>query len=218
MANGVDALIRLTVSFTYHGVTCQNLFWLRTKETSPAGTFKVETDKAVEEWRVYIWPKYQAFCVGELRHVQSVATMVQPLNSAQTIEAPSAAFASVVGEGLPSTNAAVLSLYTPYPGRRVHGRLYIPAVPESQSASSVLLSAHLSKLKDIGDALIAKWGEVGTSPYFWMGIFSRKNGAVRQPGPPPFISYSPLSCVPITRVVANEVIGTQRHRKKGRGI
>lgn len=218
MAGGVDALIRLNVTFYLHGVNCLQSFWLRTKPTSPAGTFKAETDKACEEFRVYIWPKYQLFCTSELQFIASVATMLSPLNAAQTVEAFTTLFGTVAGEALPSHNAAVLSLYSAYPGRRVHGRLYVPAVPESQTALSVISNTHTAKLKDIGDAMLAKWGETGTSPYFWGGVYSRKNGVVRLPGPPPYLTYSPLAHVPWTRCVANSRVKTQRHRLLGRGV
>lgn len=218
MGHGIDALYRLNVTIAQNSVNCLQSFWFRSKPTTPAASLQIECDTICQQWRTFIRPKYQAFMTGECQLLAAVCTCLTPPSLAQTIETYSLIFGSAAGEALPPHDAGVVSLYSAFPGRRCHGRLYIPGVPEGQHLQGNLTTAWQTKLDDIGFALVAQFGETGTSSYVWGGVYSRKNGATRLPGPPPFISYSPLGHLPWKRYVANLRVATQRHRKLGRGI
>lgn len=218
MGHGIDALYRLNVTFLLGQQNCLNTYWLRSKPNSPSVNLKEDTDTAILNWKLFIWPSYKAFMSNQVQLIAAVCTCVQPLNAAQTVAFYNTDFGSVVSEALPPHDAGLLSMYTGYAGRRVHGRLYIPGVPESLTAFGVLENSHVTKLANIGDALINNWGDAGTSSRFIGGVFSRLNGATRNPGPPPYISYSPLACVPWTRHIARASVKTQRHRLVGRGV
>lgn len=204
--------------YVYKGVTMMNQFWFRSKETDPLTTFQAVTDKIIFDFDLGIWARMKQVMCSSAQLVSATALMLTPPGVAQTIKSYTTDFGSVAGDGLPPHDAGLLSLYTGYPGRRVHGRLYIGAVPESQHNQGEMDSTYQFSMKNFGDWLVGQFGESGTSPNYWMVIYSRKNGRSRQPGPPPFYSYSPLAGVPIKKHVVNVRVATQRHRKLGRGM
>src|SRR5215475_4801979 len=218
MPNGVDALSRLTMTYVYKGVNCLNSFWVRSKETDPLTTFQQVTDRIITDWEVGVLGRMQQLTTTDCQYIGAVATMLNPLGTAQTVRTLINTFGQNAGDGLPPHDAAVLSLYTGYPGRRVHGRLYLGGIPESAQNGGTLTDSYQTSIKNFGDWLIGQFGEGGSSPYFWWGVYSRANGRIRQPGPPPFYTYDPLALIPWKKHVVNARIGTCRHRKLGRGM
>lgn len=218
MGHGIDALHRLTATFVVHSVNCLNTFWFRSKPATPSVSLQADCDSIVSDFTSIIWPKYQAFCSTELQLIGLVATTLNPIGQAQTVSFPVGQFGTVGGDCLPSYCAAVLSLYTAYPGRRVHGRLYIPGVPEASHSGSILTVAAGANLALLGDVLRTQYGEAGSNSKYWLSVYSRKNGNGLSSTIPPFITYSPLAAIPLKRTVANARLGTNRHRKLGRGI
>jgi hypothetical protein len=219
MPGGIDALARLNVTFYVAGQNCQQSYWIRAKPTDPLANLFVWCDKICDDWRTNIWPRYAQLQPGTVQLIGSVCTVLNPRLTAQSVRAYTTDFGLAVGECLPPHDAAVLSLYTRFAGRRVHGRLYIPGISESLQDSGTLTAAGKTALKNLGDTIIGQYGDVtGASPNYWGGVYSRANGATRNPGPPPFIDYSPLTHVPWIRHVPNERLGTNRHRKIGRGV
>lgn len=218
MGHGIDALHRLTVTFQLHGSYCQNVFWFRSKPTTTAANLQDESDKIVNDWKLQIWPYYKPCCSPDLQLVTLLNVCVEPTGIAQTIASYTVEFGSFTGESLPSHCAAVIGLYSRYPGRRTHGRCYIPGIPEAAHQNSVMSLTQMTNLSTLAGRFLTYFGDNGTSPQVWGGVFSRKNGAVRLPGPPPFIHYSPLAHLPWYRVVVNSTVFTNRHRLRGRGI
>lgn len=217
MPAGADGLLRLTAFYTFQSQNMQHNFWARVKESDPSPTWQAVCDHLITDFIAGIWPRMKQLMVTGVKLTSTQALTMHPRGTAQSLAGYTTEFGSVAGEGLPPHDAAVLSLYTDYPGRRTHGRLYISGIGESMQTNGELTSGAEFSMKNLGDHLVGSYGESGTSPYYWMGVYSRANGAVRLPGPPPFISYSPLTLIPWARHVPNKVLGTQRHRKIGRG-
>jgi hypothetical protein len=195
----------------------QHNFWARVRETDPSPTWQAVCDHMITDYIVGVWPRIKQVCVSSLQLIGTQAMTMNPRGTAQSLMGYTAEFGSLAGEGLPPHDAAVLSLYTDYPGRRTHGRMYISGIAESIQTDGILSASAKTSLKNLGDWLTGQFGTLGTSPYYWWGVYSRANGAVRHLGPPPYISYGNEYLIPWSRHVVNEVIGTQRHRKIGRG-
>lgn len=218
MGHGIDALHRLNVTFVLHGQNCINSFWFRSKPNTISNNFQQDCDAIVSDWFGVVWPKYQAFCSQEVKLIGMVAVTLSHPNLAQTVSTPINQFGSVAGDALPSHDAAVLSLYTHAPGRRTHGRLYIPGVPEVNQAGGNLNAVSQANLALLGDVLRTQFGIDGISQRYWLCVYSRKNGNGITETLPRAVTYNPLAGIPIKRTVANERIGTCRKRKLGRGI
>lgn len=217
MPAGADGILRLTAFYTFKGQSMQHNFWARVRETDPSPTWQAVCDHMITDYIVGVWPRIKQLCVSSLQLTGTQAMTMNPRGTAQSLMGYTAEFGSLAGEGLPPHDAAVLSLYTDYPGRRTHGRMYISGIAESIQTDGILSASAKTSMKNLGDWLTGQFGQLGTSPYYWWGVYSRANGAVRHLGPPPFISYGNEYLIPWSRHVVNEVIGTQRHRKIGRG-
>jgi hypothetical protein len=217
MPVGADGILRLISYYSYKNQTMTNSFWARPKPDDPSPTWQAICDHMSNDFVIGVWPRMKQFMSSS---VQLIATQTQVLTggAAMTIGSYTTEFGNVSGDALPPHDAVVLSLYTQYPGRRVHGRQYLPGVPESLQNQGELTDPAVALVKNYGDWLIVQFGENGFSPYYWWGVYSRANGVTRQPGPPPFLSYSPLAHIPWDRHVVQRVLGTQRHRKIGRGM
>lgn len=218
MGHGIDALFRLNVTFYLAGQNCYNSFWLRSKPTTTSATLQEECDSIIQDWMTYHWPNYQPFMSNEVQLVGMVCTCLNPLNMAQSITSYTAQFGTVASAALPPHDAGLVSLYTAIPGRRTHGRLYIPGVPAVLVASGSLTNAHLTKLSAIGTSLLQRWGATGTSPKVWGGVYSKKNGVTRQVGPPPYLTYRSDTHLPWTRAVIRATVRTMRKRMLNVGI
>jgi hypothetical protein len=215
--HGYDALYRLAVTFYVHGVNCMNVFWLRSKPTTDSPTLQFECDNIESDWRVQIWPVYKLALSNECANIAAVVQCMNPPGLAMTVASYVGQTGTIASESLPSFNASVLSMYTAYPGRRTHGRVYVPGIPESETSGSVVITAQATRLANIAAILINRWGNAGSSLRVMGGVYSRKNGVTINPGPPPFLSYSPLALVPWTRAIVNTRVRTERHRMQGRG-
>jgi hypothetical protein len=218
MALPADTLIRLNVTFLYDGQNCINSFWARMKPTTTATLYITACQIVANEWYVNVWPNYKVSMVPQVQLIGVVAQTMNPSNSAIYPIFPVADFGSRSGDGMPSNCAAVLSWYSQYPGRRTHGRIYIPGISELDCTLSRLNTTGMATIKNLADTLLGRYGDTGSSPEFWFGIYSRKNGVSRNIGPPPFLSYDPTTHYPFKRYKVNDVLGTQRHRMQHRGV
>jgi hypothetical protein len=218
MPLGIDALHRLNVTFYLHGVNCLNTFYLRSKPNSQSTSLKDETERIISDWKVIIWPVYKLALSNECGMIAAVCTTINPLGVAQTVASYVGENGTIASQSLPSMCASVISLYSAVPGRRTHGRLYVPGVPETESDSGVIGTTQSVRVANIATSLINRWGDNGSSPSVMGGVYSKANGVTRQPGPPPYLTYRTDTHYPWTRAIVNTVIRTQRHRMRGRGI
>ncbi len=213
MANGLDTLYRSVLSLIYQGQLCQNVLWFRAKEASPYTTQQLECDAIdvnVDAWFV---SEYQAFANAGVNFTQLVTQAVNGPEPVQTIRNYQAKYGAIAGEGLPPHDAVVVSLYTPFHGKRLHGRIYLTGISESDQNGGVLTAPSLARLNTIGTDLMTRFKEGGSFGGAWGVVFSRKNGMTRNPGPPPMLNYSSLAGIPWTRYTAHAQLRTQRHRR-----
>lgn len=217
MPAGADGLLRLTAYYSYRGQAMQHNFWARVKETDPSPNWQATCDHMITDYIAIVWPRIRFLTGSSFQLTGTQAMTMTPRGTAQSLMGYVNEFGAFAGEGMPPHDAAVLSLYTRYPGRRTHGRLYVSGMVEQMQNGGLLTPETKTALKNLGDTLIQNFGELGNSPYYWWGVYSRANGATRHPGPPPFIAYDPHMLIPWDRHVPSEVIGTQRHRRIGRG-
>lgn len=217
MPVGADGVVRLTAYYTYKNQNMQHNFWGRPKPGDPSPTWQALTDRMVNDYMIGIWPRMRLCMVSAVQLVGLQAQTLNPRGTAQTLQGFTTEFGAYGGDGMPPHDASLLSLYSRYPGRRVHGKIYISGLGESFQNQGELTDDALASVKNLGDWLIQQFGENSSDPYYWYGVYSRANGATRHIGPPPYIEYSPLTHVPWYRHVPNRVLATQRHRKIGRG-
>lgn len=213
MAGGLDALYKYTITWRYQQQSMQTVLWFRTKTTSPKTDAGEEVIAIMTEVSSWFTTNVLAFSNVGLQVIQAVGQVMAGGLPYQAILNYINTFGTQAGDGLPPHDAAVVSLYTPYHGRRLHGRIYIPAISEADQAGGNLTAASTTRLNTIANDLLTRFGQNGTSSYVWLCVFSRANGTTRNPGPPPHIVYDQLAAIPVTRTIVNSLVRTQRHRR-----
>lgn len=113
-------------------------------------------------------------------------------------------------DAAPSWLAAVGSERTALAGRRRRGRFFIGGLYESEISGNNLVANHLARLQAYIDALMATFGESGTSVLFRLVVHSPTLAAI--PG-----TECQNSSTPVTAIIARSAIGSMKSRKPGRG-
>jgi len=102
-------------------------------------------------------------------------------------------------DSLPSTNAMVIALKTAHVGKTGRGRLFVPGIPESHQASSVVdatfIAAAVAFIACMASAFIN--GDPPATPFFDWAVRSRKDN----------------TAYPVTQAIARPIIATLRSRK-----
>lgn len=218
MPGGLDILYRVNVTWYLLGQNCQNSFFFRSKPTAPRSTIPLEMSSIHDDIQNKIYSGFRDQMSNQVQLVASVLTNLNGPNFYEDVRSYTTLFGNIVGPAMPTTLAVVVGWFTGYRGRRVHGRTYIPGIPISQVAGNDLSIAYASGLSSKLNTILSWFGSGGSSSDCWLVCFSRKNGTRLDAGPPPHLVYDSLAGVPITNFVIDGALGTQRHRKEGRGI
>lgn len=210
-------LYKIKIIGELHGQATETSFWFKGADTSTWTTVQNELASLRADFLTNIVPAYKLFC----NQNWSAKTML----SIQMTSVPGIFIDDVLtgggtqtGDSLPSFCAGLLSLRTGLTGRSRVGRIYVPGVSEDLSSNSRLEGAYTSVLQSLGSTLLARYGPSGSFAHCRIGVFSRKLGAVRNPGPPPSISYNLSGWTQVTSFIARNEVATMRKRKLAHGI
>lgn len=219
MPDSPDILMRYVLKGSIWSQTTQTTLWLRSKETADTSDMRAYLIALIGDLEVFLIPKFLEFATSDWQVTEATLEVLAGAPPFKEIREYLLHYGNQPPDALPPHDSGLLSLYTPYHGRKLHGRLYIPGVPESEHAGGRISDAQRDRLSDIGAMMVSRYGEPSTNAYAWICVFSKKNGVERQTvPPPPVLVYNPLAALPITRTVASQRVCTQRHRKLGRGI
>lgn len=209
-----DTLYQYTLTASYMGQTIQNILWFTTKETSPKTNAKDEADAIIGEISSWFVDNILLWANINYQPIQAVVNVMAGAEPYQSIMNYTNRFGSISGDGLPPHDAALISTYTGFHGKSLHGRIYLAGVSETDQTGGQLIATSLARLKAVADGLVTRFGYNGTSSFVRLGVFSRKAGRTRFPGPPPHYVYNPLACVHVKSVVVKDTIRTNRHRRR----
>jgi hypothetical protein len=218
MPDSPDILMRYVLTGVVWGQVTETTLWLRSKPTADTSDMLAYLTAIVSDFEVFLLPSIKAVASVDWQITQAQIEVLAGSLEYQVIQNYTNVYGQRSPDSLPTHDAQLLSLYTEFHGRRTHGRLYFPAIPEDQQIGGRLGDAQLDRLQTIGTLMVSRYGLVSNNAFCWICVFSRKNGVQRVAGPPPRLAYDPLAALPITRTVAQRNIATQRHRKIGRGI
>lgn len=218
MGHGIDALFKYVVTWNLLGQLCQNVWFFRAKETTPSDDLFEDVDFIIGDVKDWMLTPMLNFMSTDVALVQTDVTCVDPLGGPNNTHLWDGVIGSVNSPSLPSYVSGVISMHTGYSGRRTHGRTYVPGVPQSFQDGNNLTSLGLTGLVNCAQSWFSRYRDGGTSTRYYGTVFSKANGVVRVPGPPPALHYSALAGVPWKTVDARQQLYTQRHRLAGRGI
>lgn len=123
---------------------------------------------------------------------------------------------AIVGEATPPQDAILFSLKTDSKSLRARGRVYWPGLPElSQESGNLLATAQTTW----GALIAAITGQyVGTSPVSGFRLVNYSKEQLDPPKPPPVFKPRPgVIVTPVTNLVLDTIIRSQRRRQTGVG-
>lgn len=127
---------------------------------------------------------------------------------------PEAGAGSGPAQALPSFCAAVVSIRTAEGGRSKRGRMYLPGIPENATANSVIdpTNGFWTELVAFVACVVTKFvlGDPPAANSFQWMVYSRKIGGATFP-------YGANGFTAVTNAFPNQLIGSARSRKVGRG-
>lgn len=217
MPDALDLLCRYKLNGSFLGQSILTTLWFRSKETADPQDQQAFLDGLMNEIEIFLLTNYLNCCTSDYEATDASLEILSGGLPYQTIRSYVGRFGLHAPQSLPPHDAQLLSLYTGFHGRRLHGRLYLPAIGEADQDAGRLSSTAFGRLDTFGALLVSRFGSVGSSPFAWVCVFSRKNGVQRVPVPIPHLVYDVLAANPVTRYVAHQVIATQRHRRIGIG-
>lgn len=168
---------------------------------------------------------WRSTCESSMRAVMSNEVEVTGYNVEDKVPGSAATFESPVDPPLPGTsvttaipaqNAAVTSLKTALKSQRARGRIYWPGLTEDGTAGGVLTAPYIAAWNTFIAAIEANY--LGSSPVSGWRLVVYSPEQLTAPPPPPAFKPRPGTIVtPVTNVVLDPVVRSQRRRQLGRG-
>lgn len=204
-------LIHLTLVQQLHGQTIQNGYYFSNKDLFDDADLPAALTALIETFRVTVLPDIQFIQSQECVARSLIATTLIPANGPISETILETSQGVQVEPSLPSYCASILTLRSGFGGKSNSGRSYYAGLGQGFSTAGRLDAGVLTGLQNIGDKLLAFFGDAaGTSPFGYV-IFSRKIGT-NEGG-----SLNGLGISWVTQTIARIVLGTERHRKIGIG-
>jgi hypothetical protein len=218
MALNPLGLYRLKVLGELHGQATETAFHFMTHSTSTMTTYASEAQAIVNDFKLQVLPKMQAFACQEWAAKSILIVTLIPTPGVLIEDRLASATGFQTDDSLPSFCAGLLSLRSGLSGRSGHGRIYVPGVPENLSIQSRLEGSLLGLLSDLGGILVSRYGLAGSFANARFGIYSRKLGIVYPSSNPTQPVYTHTGFMTLSSAIARPEIATVRKRKLARGI
>lgn len=190
-------IARVTLTGTYHGQTCQNVFHMF-RDNATTAELQDLPAMLIADWINLIRPQ-------QINTFKWIDVMVQQLspNFGQAIRVAINHPGAIGGSsGLPSVLSVILSFRTGTPGKTGRGRVYISGLKADAFADNVLTPDYLNLWTTIANSLDERWAFGGTFPWR-LGIAPRSD---------------PTAFKNVTLITPRAVFGVQRRRNTGVGI
>lgn len=213
MPDTIDILYQCVLTSSYQSQLCQNVLWFRSYENSVLQDELAQLQDLHSNVNAWFVQTYKAFANLGWQPLTLTTKSMNGTVPYGEIRNYTNEFGARTGDGMPPHDAAVISLYTPFHGRRLHGRIYLTGLSESDGSGGLLDSSAVGRATQVGTDLFTRFGPTGSSGSARLVVFSRANGVQRSPGPPPHLVYDVLSGVPVSRFTVSNRIRTQRHRR-----
>jgi len=206
-----QVLFHLTLVQQLHAQTMQNGYYFTNRENMSDADFVSVENHIVNFFNLFILSAIKQIQSQEVVHRSLVVSQLIPANGpiSETILETSQGDQAI--ESLPSYCAAVLTLRSGFGGKSNRGRSYYAGVGEGFTAGSRLDGSTLTGLQNIGNQLLAIFGDASFNSPASYCIFSRKLGT-NEGG-----SLNASGIRVVKQTIARSILGTQRHRKIGIG-
>jgi hypothetical protein len=205
-------LWRFTLFQSLHGQECQNIFHFRNKEFLESDDHLIAQTQGLAGDFLFRISAAMLECQStQVSWIRTVTVVVIPHNGPFHTQIIESANGFQPNDSLPSYAAGILTLNTPFSGRRNRGRLYIAGVPEDLSANSRMDPDLFTAYQSLGATLRSNFGPgVGSTAYEHV-LYSHADG---DDG----LGHAGLAGVKrLSTIQAKANLVTQRHRLLGHG-
>lgn len=205
-------LWHLTLFYELHGQQCQNGFYFSNRQSLHDQETWIDsaTSTLANHFYNFAYPKFKAFQNQEVHYQGIIVTTLNPQFGKMHELTISVGAGEQPDESLPSSISAILSCRTGFGGKSSRGRIYIPGVSENDHEGSELDPDSFTALHDIGNELSSLYGSSGSQGILAHVIYSKKIGYSNG-------IYNVSGIKQITHYIPRRVLGTNRHRLKGKG-
>lgn len=218
MADDERRLYHLRLVGQLHGEVTQNGYWFREANEGQLHDDEFNCWSIVQVFNSNIMPWIKDFACTEWHGIGLVCATMKPRYGPIVESAWESLSGNQLGEALPGTVAAVLSLRTGFGGRNRLGRSFYAGIGEVDHQGGKLSPDSHARLKGVGDALLDNFNHTNPAHVFHYGVYSPKLGNVPVPGPGNGALITNAGFTPITQTIPKSVLGTCRKRKLGYGI
>jgi hypothetical protein len=127
---------------------------------------------------------------------------------------PASTIGTLTGDALPGQNSMLVSVHTGVRGRRRRGRFYVPGVSESSATGGRIIAPQLTALNALAEGIQSAFTGAGNANWE-LAVYS----PVSPPPPPPKTPKLKADTIttPVTDLIADSLIVTQRRRRLGVG-
>lgn len=197
-------LVQVAAYAKLHLQTVINTYYYLVTQPTPT---VAQLNEVSAGWISAVMPVYGLAVSSQVTHYQTIARfMGRPDVPSVTTPITTGGGGNISTPSLPSTDAAIITCFSTFGGKRGRARKYIFGIPQTAETNSALTAGELALLNNLATAIAGPvpTGDFGSVPA-WM--FSRnKTGEAGVAG------------VAISSAAPVAVIGTQRRRRIGRGI
>jgi hypothetical protein len=207
-------LVHISINGEMHGSVTQNGFHFA-KRVGAAGFGDIITEckGLLTDFTGIVLPTVRTFASDDWHVKSTLLTCLNPREACLLENRIPTGEGFQPDEALPSFCSGLLSLRTGLGGRSHHGRLYFPGVAEAASENSRLVGEHLTNLSNIGFTILSRYGGAGTNVKWLYGMYSRRLGVVRDPGPPPILNWFMQGFFEVNETIPRVELATIRKRK-----
>lgn len=197
-------IYKVTLDATYHGQQINNVWHFR--GTQPISNINDLLAAVLDCIRTALLPGLASeFRLNSLR-----GRTIHPVVTDDVILAAAAGdVGAIAGDGLPSFNAAVVSIKTGIAGRSKRGRFYLAGIPENGQSLSGMSDAQLAAIVAFAVCMAGKFISATSTHPYWLGVLSRKLSA---PPSNPNAGFQNGTVLTVHRAIKS-----QNRRKVGRG-
>jgi len=209
MPVAINDVVRLNVIGSLNGNVVMYGHHFRAKTTS--GTFQT----LASAYMTAVTALLQAASSAAVTWLEvSVAGTRSDADETHHAPFPAATIGTLTGDALPGQNSMLVSVHTGQKGRRKRGRFYVPGVSESSSIGGRIIAPQLTALNALAEGIQTAFTGAGNANWELV-VYS----PVSPPPPPPKTPKLKTDTIstPVTDLIADSLVVTQRRRRLGVG-
>ncbi len=214
---GLAFLHHITVVGEHLQQQTQNGFYFKTKEGNLFNDAVESIQNLVQNFQTWVLTPFATPMSSSWHGVGIIGSTLIPRNGPY-VELPLETLTGGQGaDSLPSDAACCVAVKSGFSGRSNSGRIYVPAISRASVEGNFFTPDFLASVSAFNNALLSRFGRLGSSLGHEYVLYSPKLGNVRNAGPPPFIQARFEGVTFVQTMIARGLVCSQKHRRADHG-